>query len=197
MTTVLAIAGSARRGGNSDTILEVALDVIRERGAEVETIIASELTVTPCRSCRGCWETGVCVVEDVMQGLYGRFCEADHIVVAAPVYFASVPGHLKVLIDRFQCFWARTFRLGDPPQPRRHGMFLSVGARDDERFHRASRTVVASWMACLNMKCAVSRFFRGLDAAGDIQAHPEYLAQAREAASELLGAVDRAPGTAY
>jgi len=186
MTTVLAVAGSARRGGNTDMLLEGALDVMRGRGAAVETIVPRRLDITPCRSCGGCDATGVCVIKDVMQDLYVRFSEADHVVVAAPVYFTSVPGHVKVLIDRFQCFWVRTFRLGEPPQPRRRGMFLCAGGMASERFFTCSRSVVGSWMASLNMRCAVSRFFPGVDAEDGVRRRPEYLDEVRAAAEELL-----------
>jgi multimeric flavodoxin WrbA len=187
MTHVLAVAGSARRGGNSDAVLEAALDALRERGASVETLVARDLSITPCRACNGCWNTGRCVIEDEMQDLYPRFCAADHTVVASPIYFTSLPGHLKVLIDRFQCLWVRTHRLGDPPQPRRSGMCLLVGALDRERYYRCTETIVKTWLAELNVGMPVSRFYTGVDGRGDArEKHPEYLDDARQAALELL-----------
>jgi len=185
---ILAIAGSARRNGNSDVLLEAALEVFRERGATVETIVARRLDIKPCFACNGCWETGRCVVKDEMQDLYAKFAEADHVVLAAPLYFTSLPGHVKVLIDRFQCMWVRTFRLKDPPKPRRAGMFLAVGAMDRERYYDCTETIVRSWMACLNMKCAVTRRYAGLDAKDAVRQRPGYLQDVRKAAEELLAA---------
>ena len=187
MTDVLAIAASARRGGNSDAVLEAALDAMRERGATVETIVPRRLEIKPCFSCDGCWDTGKCVVKDALQDMYPRFVQADHIVVAAPLYFTSLPGHCKVLIDRFQCFWVRTFRLKSPPEPRRRGMLLCVSAEENERYYKSTRTIIRSWMASLNMKCAVERFYPGVDAKDDLVTnHPEFLDDARQAAAELL-----------
>lgn len=186
MTEVMAVAASARRGGNSDAVLESALAVFRERGAQVETIVPRDLAVSPCLSCGGCWDTGQCVQQDVMQELYVRFSEVDHVVVASPIYFTSLPGHFKVLIDRFQCFWMRTYGLGRPPQPRRTGMFLCVGAMDRERYYRGALSIVKTWMWTLNMGCPVSRFYPGLDAKDDIRKHPEYLEDARQAALRLI-----------
>jgi len=150
MKTILAIAASARRKGNSDTLLERALEPMRQAGCSVQIIIPRELSITPCRACNGCWQTGRCVVQDEMQHLYAKFCQADHVVVASPIYFTSLPGHFKILIDRFQCFWVRTFRLGEPPQPRRTGMFLCVGAMDRDRYFKGCLTTVKTWMAVLN-----------------------------------------------
>lgn len=186
MGSVLAVAASARRKGNSDTLLEAALQPIREAGHTVETIVPRRLSITPCRSCHGCWDTGRCVVDDEMQELYVKFCEVDYLAVAAPVYFTNLPGHLKVLIDRFQCFWARTYRLGEPPEPRRRGMFLCVGAMERKDFHTCSATVVKTWFSTLNVKCVVNRFYSGIDEKGAVDAREDYLEDAREAGRELI-----------
>jgi len=178
MKTILAIAASARRKGNSDTLLERALEPMRQAGCSVQIIIPRELSITPCRACNGCWQTGRCVVQDEMQHLYVKFCQADHVVVASPIYFTSLPGHFKVLIDRFQCFWVRTFRLGKPPQPRRTGMFLCVGAMDRDRYFKGCLTSVKTWMAVLNMQCVVSRFYPGLDEKDAALAREDYLLDA-------------------
>jgi multimeric flavodoxin WrbA len=173
-------------------VLEAALDVLRERGAEVSVIYPRKLTITPCLSCNGCWETGRCVVQDVMQELYPQFEAADHVVIASPLYFTSLPGHFKVLIDRFQPFWVRTYRLKQLPEPRRRGMFLCVGAMNRERYYQCALTIVKTWLSCLNMACDVSRFYGGVDDRKDLATkHPDYLADARAAAEELF-----TPGTA-
>jgi multimeric flavodoxin WrbA len=187
MKDIIAVAASARRGGNSDAVLDAACDVLREGGAAIEKIVPNRLDISPCLACNGCWETGHCVQDDQMQELYVRFSECDHVVVASPLYFTSLPGHFKVMIDRFQCFWVRTYRLGKPPEPRRSGMFLCVGAMDRERYYRASLTIVKTWMSALNMGCPVDRFYPGVDARNDlVENHPEYLKDARRAARELL-----------
>ena len=186
MTRVLAIAGSARRGGNSDTLFERAIEGMRDLGAEIERVVPARLAIVPCRSCGGCWESGLCVVEDQMQELYVKCCEVDHVVVAAPIYFTSVPGRLKVFIDRFQCFWVRTFRLRKPPQPRRSGAFLCAGAVDRQRYYKSCRTIVATWMSVLNIKCTVSRFYPGLDEKDAAAKRGNYLDSALAAGRELL-----------
>ncbi|MBS3763898.1 MAG: flavodoxin family protein [Planctomycetes bacterium] len=188
MTKILAVRASARRGGNSDTALEKAINGMRHKDpdAKVEILTAYGLPITPCRSCNGCWETGRCVVQDEMQDLYTKFSAADHIIVTSPIYFTSLPGHMKVLIDRFQCFWVRTFRLKDPPEPHRTGAFLCIGAMDRERYFQSTLTIIKSWFAALNVECAISHFYSGLDAADDILEHEDYLEDARQTGIELL-----------
>lgn len=190
MTDIIAIAGSARRHGNTETILDKALDGMKAAGEDVEVqkIVPRQMSITPCRSCNACWETGQCVVHDEMQDMYTRFCEADHIVMAAPLYFTSLPGHVKVFIDRFQCFWVRSYRLGKPPQPRRTGAFFCVGAMDRPRYYESTLTIVKTWLSTLNVSCPVSRFFPELDDRNDVQKRDDYLADALQAGRELMEA---------
>lgn len=49
-----------------------------------------------------------------MQDIYRKIDAADNIIIAAPVYYHSVPGKMKILIDRLQLYWAGTLR-GDKP----------------------------------------------------------------------------------
>ena len=185
---ILAVAASARRNGNSDILLEQALLGIQEAspGAQIERLAPYEIPITPCRSCRGCWETGRCVVKDPMQELYVKFSEVDHVVVASPQYFTSVPGHFKVMIDRFQCFWVRTYLLGEPPTPRRNGMLLCVGGMKRDKDYQCTLTLVKTWMSTLNMGCPVSRFYTDLDEPQDALKREDYLEDARRAGVELM-----------
>ena len=91
MADILAVAGSARRRGNSDTLLEAALEVFRERGDRVEIIYPKKLTVSPCLSCNACFKTGACIQHDEMGPIYQSFLTADRIVVATPSTSPACP----------------------------------------------------------------------------------------------------------
>ncbi len=189
MADILQIKGSARRNGNSDSILEKTIDTLQEESEErltLDTVVASQLDISSCRSCHGCWETGKCVINDQMQQVYEKCLNSQNVIVAAPIYFTSIPGHLKVMIDRFQCFWVRTYRLGKTPQPRKKGMFLCVGAMDKEHFFDNSSLIIRVWMSTLNVKCREAKFFPGLDAPDDISQHPNYLDDAAESARKFI-----------
>jgi multimeric flavodoxin WrbA len=187
MKQILAVAGSARRHSNSEKLLDSAIQGLEESysSIKVQKIVPYELPITPCRSCHGCIETGKCVINDEMQKLYEPFCNADHIIVSAPIYFTTVPGHLKVMIDRFQCLWVRTYRLDQPPTPRRSGMFLCVGGMNRERYFQNSLTVIKTWMSTLNMSCKQFRFYPGIDEKNAILSYPELLTDARRAGEQL------------
>ena len=114
MKKIIAILGSPRKEGNSDILLNSAIKGAKSNGASVEKIIVRDLQIAPCNSCGGCWEKGVCVIEDDMQKMYPKLVDADGIIVSSPIYFMGVSAQLKAFIDRCQAFWARKYVLHLP-----------------------------------------------------------------------------------
>lgn len=84
--TVLGIAASPRRGGNSDLLLERALEGVAQASAKVERIIAARLKIGPCIACDGCWKAGRCVVQDEYQMVYLKLLAVERIILASPIY---------------------------------------------------------------------------------------------------------------
>jgi multimeric flavodoxin WrbA len=82
---VLGIYGSPRKGGNSDILLEEALNGARSAGAEVSSIRCSDLHISGCLECGGCDETGTCVMEDDMGPVYQQLVDAEVIFLASPI----------------------------------------------------------------------------------------------------------------
>ena len=82
---VLAIAGSPRRGGNTDLLLQEVIAGAKSVGAEVQHIVLSELCIAPCSHCDRCLETGTCAVEDDMQWIHADLRDADRLALAGSV----------------------------------------------------------------------------------------------------------------
>ena len=53
-----------------------------------------------CTGCRGCRNTGRCVINDVVNLLSDKAAEADGIVVGSPVHYAGASGAVTSLLDR-------------------------------------------------------------------------------------------------
>lgn len=96
----LVIAGSPRKGGNSDLLCDAFLKGAQEAGCEGEKIYVQDLRLSGCRACYGCRATRKCVLRDDMNQVLDKMVAADVIVLATPVYFYSLSGQMKVLIDR-------------------------------------------------------------------------------------------------
>ena len=67
---VLGLAGSARRGGNTETLLDWCLAAAREAGAVVVKFSLCDLDLHGCQGCDACRKDGVCIRKDDMEKLY-------------------------------------------------------------------------------------------------------------------------------
>jgi len=187
---VLGIFGSPRRGGNTDILLEEALRGADEGGAEVDRIYVTEYSITPCKECHGCDQTGQCVILDDMGKIYPKLLEADLIILASPIFFYGVTAWAKALIDRSQAFWARKYLLKDPSLgkdgKKRKGLFISVGATKGQRVFEGAILTTKYFFDVLNAEYAGELLFKGIEARDDILKHPEALRQAFEAGKRLV-----------
>jgi len=187
---VLGIAGSPRRGGNTDLLLNEVMRGAASRGIEVKTIILNHLKIAPCQHCDGCLETGRCKVDDDMQTVYDELMKADRIVLASPVHFMGVTAQTKAMIDRCQALWARKYILKMPPlgnrQVERKGLFISVGGTRLANLFQPALATVKSLFKVLDIAYAGELLFPGIDEKGAIAQHPDALRQAFLAGQRLV-----------
>ncbi|MCI8800451.1 flavodoxin family protein [Acetatifactor muris] len=73
-----------------------------EASFEIEEIQVTQLEIHPCLGCFSCWNRtpGRCCIQDDMQEVIGKLLWADVIIWSFPLYYFTVPGGLKNLIDR-------------------------------------------------------------------------------------------------
>jgi len=186
---VLGIAGSPRRGGNTDRLLGEVMRGAASRGAKVKTIILNNLEISPCQHCDACLEKGKCKVQDDMQMVYRELEQADRIVLASPVHFMGVTAQVKAMIDRCQSLWARKYVLKLPPlgdRRERKGFFISVGGRKSANLFEPALATVKSLFKVLDITYAGELLFRNVDEKGDITKHPDALQQAFLAGQRLV-----------
>lgn len=100
MSKVLIINGSPRAGGNTAIAVREMETVFRENGVEVTTVQIGDKAIRGCIACGKCAETGRCVFDDAVNELAPLFEQADGLVVASPVYYASANATLIACLDR-------------------------------------------------------------------------------------------------
>lgn len=104
MSTALAICGSPRRNGNTETLLRRALDRLSGQGIAGELISLSGKNIRGCTACGGCGESkdSSCPggAGDDFQPIFEKMVRADIIIVGSPVYFGSATPELMALLDR-------------------------------------------------------------------------------------------------
>jgi multimeric flavodoxin WrbA len=98
---VVGIVGSTRRGGNTELLTQVALDVIHKKGIDTELISLAGKRIAPCDGCRGCVKTGKCHIKDDFDSVFAKMKKADGIILATPVYYGAATPQIVSLISRF------------------------------------------------------------------------------------------------
>lgn len=98
---VLILSASPRKGGNSDLLCDQFMLGAKEAGNQTEKIFLRDKTINYCTGCGTCFnmEKG-CPQEDDMPEVLEKMIAADVIVMATPVYFYTMNGQMKTLIDR-------------------------------------------------------------------------------------------------
>lgn len=104
---VLIINGSPRVNGNTSIALKEMENIFKQENVEFETIQVGNKDIRGCIACNSCYETGKCVFKDEVNEIALKFKEADGLVVASPVYYASANATLIALLDRL--FYSSNF----------------------------------------------------------------------------------------
>ena len=100
---VVAFNGSARKDGNTATMIRAVFEVLNREGIETEMIQLAGERIRGCTACYQCFErkNGQCAVTgDIINRCIEKMINADGIILASPTYFADISSELKALIDR-------------------------------------------------------------------------------------------------
>jgi NAD(P)H-dependent FMN reductase len=177
---IVAVYGSPRKKGNTGLLLDRFIQGVKipssKTGADivVKKIVVCDLDISPCRGCRNCSRTGECIVEDDMQGIYKELVEADFLAVASPVFFTTVSGYLKALIDRCQRFWSLKYEHKKKIiTKKRKGIFISTAGSDFKDIFDCPRKVIRAFFDVLYVDYLCDFVFNSVDEQGDILKNTE------------------------
>lgn len=101
----LAINGSARKNGNSATMLKNAVIGAKEAGAKTRLINLYSLDYTGCTGCVKCKllkgkSFGRCAQRDDLTNVLEEAIDSDVLLLASPIYFNDVTGALRSFLER-------------------------------------------------------------------------------------------------
>ncbi len=97
---LVAIVGSPRLSGNTNYLVDQALEEAGKKGAQTEKLVLSQYEVNPCLGHEDCTSFDSCLQKDDAGWILDRFCEADGVILATPVYYYNVTAQMKAFIDR-------------------------------------------------------------------------------------------------
>lgn len=169
---VLIVSSSPRKNGNSETLADAFAKGAREAGRSVETVRLREKQIGFCRGCLACQKLGYCVIQDDAVEIVAKMHDADVLVFATPVYYYSVCGQLKTMLDRANPLFGSNYAFTE-------AYLLATAAEDGRSAFEGTEKAVQGWIDCFP-RCALAGtvFAGGVTGVGEIAEHPA-LEQAR------------------
>jgi len=193
MHDIAAVYGSPRRQGNTATLLKRAVDGARAAGASVDEIVLRDYQISPCLEIYGCKKDGDCVIKDDFQGVRDRILASRGLMLATPIFFYTVSAHTKMFMDRCQSLWVKKYWIDQTPfnqwTPVRQAFLISAGATKGKKLFDGMLLTMKYFFDVLDMTLWDSLLVRGVDLAGDVLAHPEYMDTAFEKGQAFAEAV--------
>ena len=104
---VLILNGSPHSDGNTSIAVSELVKVFEAEGIETEVLLVGNKDIRGCIACNKCAELGRCVFNDIVNETAAKFEEADGLIAATPVYYASANATLIALMDRL--FYSTSF----------------------------------------------------------------------------------------
>ena len=170
---VVIISTSPRKGSNSDALAQQFAQGATDAGHKVEYISLIGKEINFCRGCLACQKTLRCVIHDDADAIREQMLNAEVIVWATPIYYYSVSGQMKTMIDRGNPLYSSDYKFTD-------AYLLATAAEDEPEVVDGAVTAVHGWIDCferVSLKGVV--FAGGVNKPNDIQGH-KALAEAYE-----------------
>ena len=112
-----------------------------------------------------CLKTGGCVIKDDAAGIVSAMHDADVIAFATPVYYYSVSGQLKTMLDRSNPLYGSDYAFTDV-------YLLAAAAEEEAETVEGTEKAIQGWTDCFEraeLKDVI--FAGGVTDAGDVKGH--------------------------
>ncbi len=175
---VLIISSSLRKGGNSEMLAKEFEKGALKADNKVEIVSLRDKSIGFCRGCLACLKLGKCVIGDAAVEIAEKIKSADVLVFATPVYYYSVSGQLKTMLDRANPLYDSDYRFTDV-------YLLAAAAEDEKTTVEGAEKAVQGWVDCFERaRLAGVVFAGGVNDVGDIAGH-KGLTEAYEAGKNV------------
>ena len=196
---ILAFAGSPRRHGNSETLLDWVLEsMIADPEVVIEKVPLDEANINPCKGCNACEKLNKCVQRDGLDIYHDKIIAADIILLSSPIYCMGIASQPKALIDRAQVFRSRKYVLKLPIVPaerkgKRLGVFLSTAGQNWSFVFDAAVPSVKCFFHVIDIKDADISYLmiNGVDEKGAIDLHPTARTDATNLGKSLIAEIKK------
>ncbi len=97
---ILIINGSPRINGNTSIAINELVKTFKGENVDTEEIRVGNENIRGCIACGKCLETKKCIFDDLVNETAKKLEQADGIIVASPVYYASANASLLAFMQR-------------------------------------------------------------------------------------------------
>lgn len=162
MKKILVISSSIRAKSNSEALADSFAKGASDAGNEVETISLKGKNLAFCKGCLACQKIGKCVIDDDANAIADKMEQTDVIAFASPVYYYSISGQLKTMIDRVNSLYPKDYKFRDI-------YFLATAAEDEEETFEGAEKAIQGWIDCFEKaKLKGTVYCGGVNYGGDI-----------------------------
>lgn len=121
------LIASERKNGNSELLGRYLNQLTNAQASESELIFLKDYAITQCQGCMSCVFKNIkCKLEDDLYKLADKITNADGIILIAPTYVLTIPGKLKMFLDRFLCLYPLI-----KDKPERPGISIGIASPID------------------------------------------------------------------
>jgi len=134
---VVAVVGSYRKGGATESAVEAILEGARAKGAETRVFQLREQHIEFCKNCRACTQApgaarGRCSQQDDLEPMLKEIEAADAVVLASPVNYYNATAIFRRFLERLLGFvywpWGQNGpKLRSKAQPRKAVLVSAAG----------------------------------------------------------------------
>jgi multimeric flavodoxin WrbA len=182
---IVVVLGSPRPEGNSALLTQKMLEAAEGLGVEVRKFFLNKMDFRGCQGCESCKTTSDrCVLEDELTEVLEAIKEADTLVLASPVYFGDISGHLKCFFDRTYSYLNPDFSSRLPSGKK--AVFILVQAEPEEEEFSDIFPRYAHWLKLFGFSPIYRLRAMGVKAPGDIKQQPHILEEAAALGREIM-----------
>lgn len=184
-SNILIVNGSLRSGGNTDSLLKILVDKLKNENIGVTLFNLREHKINGCIGCYDCIKGDKCSQNDDMNTIRMAIERSKLIIFASPIYFCGVTGLMKTFIDRLFYFYHPHNKL--KIEGKNALIFSSMNQTDFEKEAQLLIKFYKILLKLLGINIIDMVFFTGLMENEDIYRRKDLIEKVKEIALLIKG----------
>lgn len=144
---ITIIFGSPHKNGPTYKMLEKFLQYIPEEKS-ISFFDAYKISARPCIDCKFCKKNFSCRSND-LDKLYNELTFCDLLILAFPIYNASLPSPMKCIVDRMQPFY---YSGKSVDKNKKNSVIITTQGSSDKNYEMCINEQIAPNLKLLNIK---------------------------------------------